>query len=135
MPTSYQRARARRNGCAQPQSIEQLQIMGRHQNQPSRAQYVKKREKKKNTARSSSRRTTPHSSDTWQAATSLPGEIYTPAGRIRSSGAFLAGLLSRDPRRRALRNEGLRPLLFMLPLTVACCVVVSLLVKLLQALL
>ena len=46
----------------------------------------------------------------------------------------MAGLLSRDPRRRALRNEGLRPLLFMLPITVAVCVVVSLLVKLVQTL-
>ena len=95
---------------------------------------MKKRQKKKNVERSSTRSTTTHSSDTWQAATSQPGEIYTPSGSIRASGAFLAGLLSRDPRRRALRNEGLRPLLFMLPITVAVCVVVSLLVKLVQTL-
>jgi hypothetical protein len=94
---------------------------------------VKKREKK-NATQSSMRKPCPHSGDTWQAATSQPGEIYTPSGRIRASGAFLSGLLSRDPRRRALRNEGLRPLLFMLPITVACCVVVSLLVKLVQTL-
>jgi hypothetical protein len=111
--------------------------MGRAKNQQSRAEYVKKREKKREKKRSTHRPSQPASTSdrrSWQAATSEPGEIYTPGGRIKAAGGFLAGVLSRDPRRRELRNEGLRPLLFMLPLTVLCCVVVSLLVKLLQAL-
>ena len=104
--------------------------MANAQNGRSRARYVQKRKKRgavpqRRVAQAGSR-----SDDTWQAATSAPGEIYTPAGRIRASGAFLSGLVTRDPRRRALQREGLRPLLFMLPLVALVGVAISLVMKL-----
>jgi hypothetical protein len=46
----------------------------------------------------------------WQPATSEPGELFTPEGRIRAAGAFARGLQSRDPRlvayRRSMRRVG-----------------------------
>jgi hypothetical protein len=105
--------------------------MGKSQNGSSRARYVQKRRRRadqlhRGTHAGSSQR----NEDTWQPATSAPGEIYTPAGRVRASGAFLSGLVTRDPRRRALQREGLRPLLFMLPLVALVGVVISLLMRL-----
>jgi len=41
----------------------------------------------------------------WQPATSEPGELFTPEGRIRAAGAFGRGLQNRDPRRKAYRRS------------------------------
>jgi|LakMenE18May11ns_1017448.scaffolds.fasta_scaffold9535172_1 hypothetical protein len=106
--------------------------MGKSQNGSSRARYVQKRKRRTDQVRSrgSYAGSPQQNDDTWQPATSAPGEIYTPAGRVRASGALLSGLVTRDPRRRALQREGLRPLLFMLPLVALVGVVVSLLMRL-----
>lgn len=106
--------------------------MGKSQNGSSRARYVQKRRRRADQIRNRGTHTgsSQQNEDTWQPATSAPGEIYTPAGRIRASGAFLSGLVTRDPRRRALQREGLRPLLFMLPLVALIGVAVSLLMRL-----
>jgi hypothetical protein len=53
------------------------------------------------------RRSVVDSGNTWTAATSAPGEIYTPEGRIRAAGAFVRGL--RNAARHPLRNEALYP--------------------------
>lgn len=44
----------------------------------------------------------------WQPATSQPGEMYTPEGRIRAAGVAAAGLVDRDPRRRAYKRQMVR---------------------------
>ena len=104
--------------------------MANAQNGRSRARYVQKRKKRAAPVRHRATYIDSRSDDTWQAATSEPGEIYTPSGSIRASGALLRGALSRDPRRRALQREGLRPLLFMLPLVALVGVAISLVMKL-----
>jgi hypothetical protein len=104
--------------------------MPKSQNGRSRARYVQKRKKKPEPQQRSAVQAGTRNGDNWQAATSAPGEIYTPAGSIRASGALLRGVLSRDPRRRALQREGLRPLLFILPLIALVGVVISLLTQL-----
>jgi hypothetical protein len=43
--------------------------------------------------------------DAWQPATSLPGELYTPEGQIKATGAFVRGLRNRDPRLREYRRS------------------------------
>lgn len=113
-----------------PEVSRTIEDMSKAQHRHSRARYVQKRKKKTEPQQRSTAHTGSRSDDTWQAATSAPGEIYTPAGSIRASGALLRGLLSRDPRRRALQREGLRPLLFILPLIVLVGVAVSLLMQL-----
>ena len=104
--------------------------MANAQNGRSRARYVQKRKKRAAPEHRRVVQAGSQSDNTWQAATSEPGEIYTPAGSIRASGALFSGLVSRDPRRRALQREGLRPLLFMLPLVALVGVVISLITKL-----
>ena len=47
----------------------------------------------------------PPGPDDWQPATSRPGELYTPEGQIRSTRNFVSGLVSKDPRRKALRRS------------------------------
>jgi hypothetical protein len=44
----------------------------------------------------------------WQPATSEPGELFTPEGRIRAAGAFGRGLQNRDPRLKAYRRSMMR---------------------------
>ena len=106
--------------------------MGKSQNGSSRARYVQKRKRRADQAHSRDAHvgSLQRNEDTWQPATSAPGEIYTSAGRVRASGALLSGLVTRDPRHRALQREGLRPLLFMLPLVAMTGVVISLLMRL-----
>ena len=106
--------------------------MGKSQNGRSRARYVQKRRRRADQVhnRGAHAGSSQRNEDTWQPATSAPGEVYTPAGRVRASGAFLSGLVTRDPRRRALQREGLRPLLFMLPLVALIGVAISLLMRL-----
>lgn len=41
----------------------------------------------------------------WQPATSAPGEIFTPEGRIRSAGVFARGMVDHDPRLRGYRRS------------------------------
>jgi hypothetical protein len=41
----------------------------------------------------------------WQPATSRPGEMFTPEGRIRGAGVFARGIKNRDPRLRAYRRS------------------------------
>ena len=68
--------------------------------------------------------------DDWQPATSAPGELYTPAGQIRSARNFAQGLFSKDPRRKAYR----RPMQRVALLVIAIAVGFVLVVVLLQAL-
>jgi hypothetical protein len=44
----------------------------------------------------------------WQPATSEPGELFTPEGRIRAAGALGRGLQNRDPRLKAYRRSMMR---------------------------
>jgi hypothetical protein len=39
----------------------------------------------------------------WQPATSQPGELLTPAGQIKATGAFMRNLKNRDPRGKRYR--------------------------------
>ena len=68
--------------------------------------------------------------DDWQPATSAPGELYTPAGQIRSTRNFVRGLVDKDPRQKAYR----RPMQRAAALVVAIAVGLVLIVVLLQAL-
>jgi hypothetical protein len=61
--------------------------------------------------------------DSWQPATSRPGELYTVEGQIRSWGAFARGLRNRDPRLRKYRATMMRG--FFLAVGIAVCLIVA----------
>jgi hypothetical protein len=50
----------------------------------------------------------PRSDDSWQPATSRPGELFTVEGQLRSGRAFARGLRNRDPRLHGYRRAMLR---------------------------
>lgn len=66
--------------------------MGKSQNGSSRARYVQKRRRRADQTRNrgTSAGSSRQNEDTWQPATSAPGEIYTPAGRVRASGELFS---------------------------------------------
>ena len=66
----------------------------------------------------------PRDPDDWQPATSQPGELYTPEGQIRSTRNFASGLVSKDPRRKALRRSSLRTSLSILMVGIVAVAVV-----------
>lgn len=57
-----------------------------------------------------------HDDPDWQPATSAPGELLTPAGRLRAQGAFLRNLRRSTPRHREHRRAMRRPAWFFLAL-------------------
>jgi hypothetical protein len=63
----------------------------------------------------------------WQPATSEPGELYTPEGRIRGVGAFASGLKHRNSRSREYRRSMARVAGTVLGIGVAIAVVAILL--------
>ena len=67
------------------------------------------------------------SNSTWHPATSDPGELYTPEGRIRGVGAFASGLKHRDSRSKEYRRSMTRVALIVLGIGVAIAVVAILL--------
>ncbi len=58
-------------------------------------------------------------SEDWQPATSRPGELYTPAGQIRSVGSFFTGLKNKDPHLKSYRRPMQRVGLFFLAIAAA----------------
>ena len=68
-----------------------------------------------------------HDDDTWQPATSAPGELYTPEGQIRAAGSFWRGLRRDDPGTRHYRRSMYRPALAFIGLAVAFVAIVSVL--------
>ncbi|MDO8389669.1 MAG: hypothetical protein Q7V57_04200, partial [Actinomycetota bacterium] len=64
--------------------------------------------------------------DDWQPATSKPGELYTPEGQIRMTGAFARGLTRGDSRNRAYRRSMVRSALMVIAMGVALIVVAAL---------
>ncbi len=65
--------------------------------------------------------------DDWQPATSAPGELYTPAGQIRSTRNFVRGLVDKDPRQKAYRRPMQRAALLVLAVAVGFVLIVVLL--------
>ncbi len=65
--------------------------------------------------------------DTWQPATSAPGELYTFEGQLKASRSFLRGLRRDDPGTRHYRRSMYRPALAFIGLAVAFVVIVSVL--------
>lgn len=60
----------------------------------------------------------------WTPATSEPGELFTPEGRIKSAGAFAAGWKNRDPRGSDYRRSMMRSALMAVAMIVVAAVII-----------
>lgn len=65
--------------------------------------------------------------DSWQPATSAPGELYTPEGQIRAAASISRGFRNNDPRIRPYRRSMNRPALAFVGLAIAFAVIVTVL--------
>ncbi len=84
-------------------------MTGNEEQRRSRSENVRKRRRKQAERRTLTRPRTVVV-DTWSPATSQPGEIHTPSGRIRAAGSFARGM--RNLRRHPMRSEMTGALVF-----------------------
>jgi hypothetical protein len=61
----------------------------------------------------------------WTPATSEPGEMYTPEGRVKSAGAFASGWKNRDPRGKSYRRSMMRSALMAMAMIVVAAVIIA----------